>query len=132
MKVSINLFFILIFACISNSCSSLLDDGSNTLVKENANGKLSKKAVLFLREAGSTVADSYQVSIVDYKTKFDTSAVGNVFTVDSDHGKANLNPKAITFNWLSNDTLEIRYDKNLRTFIQKERIDGVTIVYKLN
>ena len=89
MKKIIGLFFIFIFVSIISSCFSLFGDGS-------------------------TVANSYQVSITDYKTEFDTLAVGNVFTVDDDHGKANLNPKAINFNWLSDDTLEISYDKNLR------------------
>lgn len=73
---------------------------------------------MFLREAGATVANSYEVSITDYKTEFDTVAVGNVFTVDDDHGKARLYPKAINFNWVSDDTIEISYDKNLRTFIR--------------
>ena len=105
MKRSINLFFIFIFISAISSCFSLLGDGSNTLVKESVNHKHSKKAILFLREAGTTVADSYQVSITNYKTEFDTLVVGNVFTVDDNHGKANLNPKAINFNWLSDDTL---------------------------
>jgi hypothetical protein len=102
----------------------------NTLIKESANNSHSKKAVLFLREAGAKVGDSYQVSITDYKTEFDTTAVGNTFTVDDDHGKARLNSKAINFNWISADTLEISYDKNLRTFIQEKAIDGVIVVYK--
>ena len=131
MKRSINLFFIFIFISAISSCFSLLGDGSNTLVKESVNHKHSKKAILFLREAGTTVADSYQVSITNYKTEFDTLVVGNVFTVDDNHGKANLNPKAINFNWLSDDTLEISYDKNLRTFIQEKSIDAITIVYKV-
>jgi hypothetical protein len=131
MKKSINLFLIFIFVTIISSCFSLLGDGSNKLVKESVNNKHSKKAVLFLREAGATVANSYQVSITDYKTEFDAVAVGNVFTVDDDHGKANLDAKAINFNWISDDTVEISYDKNLRTFIQQKNIGGVTVVYKI-
>jgi hypothetical protein len=122
---------ILILASGISSCFSLLGDGSNTFVKESANTKHSKKVVLFLRQAGATVGDSYQVSVTDFKKQFDTLAVGNAFTVDDDHGKANLNPKAINFNWISDDTIEISYDKKLRTFIQEKNIDGVTIVYKL-
>src|ERR1700743_860649 len=131
MKRAINPFFIFIVVPIMSSCFSLLGDGSNILVKESANNKHSKKAVLFLREAGATVANSYQVSITNYKTEFDTVTIGNVFTVDDDHGKANLDPKAINFNWVSDDTIEISYDKDLRTFIQEKNIDGVTIIYKL-
>ena len=76
------------------------------------------------------MGDSYQVSIADYKTEFDTVAVGNTFTVDNNHGKANLNPKAINFNWISDDTVEVSYDKNLRTFIQGPATNGIIVVYK--
>ena len=130
MKKIIVLPFIFIIILVTSSCFSLLGDGSNTLVKESANSKHSKKSILFLREAGATVANSYQVSVIDYKNEFDTVQVGNVFTVDDDHGKAYLNAKAINFNWISDDTLEISYDKGLRTFIQKKNLDGVTIIYK--
>ena len=130
MKKIIGLLSIFTLITVISSCFSILGDGSNALIKESANNKHSKKAVLFLREAGATVANSYQVSITDYKTEFDTVAVGNVFTVDDDHGKVNLDPKAINFSWISDDTIEINYNKNLRTFIQEKNIDGVTIVYK--
>ena len=129
IKGILNLLLIFILTSALNSCL-YLGDGSNTIVKESANNGHNKKAVLFLREAGTTVANSYQISITDYKTEFDTLAVGNTFTVDDDHGKANLNQKAINFNWLADDTLEISYDKNLRTFIQLKAVDGVVVIYK--
>jgi hypothetical protein len=124
-------FGLFILALAVSSCYSLSDGGSNTLVKESTNNVHSKKAILFLREAGATVANSYQVSIIDYKTKFDTVAIGNTFTADDNHGKANLNPGAVNFKWLSDDTVEISYNKNLRTYIQKRTMDGVAIIYKL-
>lgn len=122
------LIFIILFTLIS--CRPLLGDGSDTVVKQSSNNKHTKKAILFLREANATVANSYQVSIIDYKTNFDTLMVGNVFTVDDNHGKARLNLKAVDFNWIADDTLEINYDKNLRTFIQEKVVDGITVVYK--
>lgn len=128
-KEILNLILIFILASVLNSCH-LLGDGSNTLVKESANNRHIKKAVLFLREGGPPVGDSYQVSITDYKTEFDISSVGNTFTVDNNHSKTNLNPKDVNFNWITDDTLEISYDKNLRTFIQEKTVDGVVVVYK--
>jgi len=129
MKKFLVFFAVLTPILVLNSCL-FLGDGSDEFIKESANNKHSKKAVLFLREAGATVANSYQVSITDYKTEFDSTAVGNTFTVDGDHGKANLYPGAIDFKWLSEDTVEISYDKNLRTFIQENHIDGTAIIYK--
>lgn len=119
--------FILIFTL--TSCLSL-GDGSDTIVKESANNKQDKKAILFLREAGATVSDSYQVTVMEYSAKFDTTSVGNTFTVDRDHNKTFLDSNSINFNWQSNDTLQIDYDKKLRTFIQKMKVAGVTIIYK--
>lgn len=77
------------------SCSSLSDDGSTTLIKEIANKKQDKKAILFLRESGATVSDSYQVIITGNKHKLTKSEVGNTFTVDTDHGKTWLEPTSI-------------------------------------
>ena len=110
------------------SCS-LLGDGENTLIKESPNKRQDKKAVLFLREAGPTVGDSYQVTIADNSDKFDKNDPGNTFTVDTDHGNTWLNSKSINLTWIANDSLQIDYDKNLRTFIQQKNVSGVTIIY---
>jgi hypothetical protein len=129
MKVLLSLLIVFTLILVFSGCL-FLGDGSDTFIKESSNNNHSKKAVLFLREAGATVADSYQVSITDYTGEFDSTAVGNAFIVDGAHGKANLTQKAINFNWLSKDTIEIGYDKNLRTFLQEKNINGVTIIYK--
>lgn len=129
MRASRFLILVLIAFSMLTSCLNM-GDGTDRIIKEIPNNKHNKKAVLFLREAGATVGDSYQLSIVDYKETFDTTAVGNTFTFDDDHGKARLDPKCIDIKWPSNDTVELRYDKMLRTFIQEKAVDGVTIVYK--
>ena len=123
------LFTIFSLTFILTSCS-LLGDGSDTVIKQSINERRDKKAILFLREAGATVSDSYQVTVMDYGNKFDTTEVGNTFTVDTDHGKTWLDSASINFTWRSNDTLQIDYDKKLRTFIQEKKEDGVTIIYK--
>src|ERR1700741_3858407 len=107
MKRAVHCLSMSLFASLLSSCFSLSGDGSNTIIKESVNNGHSHKAVLFLRQAGATVGDSYQVSILDDKAPFDTLAIGNAFTVDSDHGKANLNSDAINFKWVSDNKLEI-------------------------
>ena len=129
MKKLALLITLLFVISIFNSCN-LPGDGSNTSVRENPNKNHTKKAVLFLRQAGATVGDSYQVTITNYKTQFDTVAIGNTFTVDDNHGAAHLNPKCIDLNWMSDNTLEIIYDKSLRTFLQEKFVDGSTVIYK--
>ena len=112
-------------------CSCLsLGDGSDTVIKETPNSRHTKKAILFLRQAGATVGDSYQVSVTDYDKKFDTTQVGNTFTVDSNYGDTGLDTASMGFAWLGDDSLQIDYDKKLRTFIQQTNVDGVRISYR--
>ncbi len=119
-----------LFISILNLTSCLpIGKGSDIVIKESSNKPLNKKAILFLHEEGATVGDSYQVTVMDYNEKFDTTEVGNTFTVDTDHGQTRLDSTSINFVWLANDTLQIDFDKKLRTFIQEKKVQGVTIVY---
>ncbi|GAB2842453.1 hypothetical protein [Ferruginibacter profundus] len=120
---------IFILIATLTSCLSLSDGDSDIFVKESSNKKQDKKAVLFSKSP-SLSSDSYQVSIVGYDNKFNNTQVGNTFTVDNDHGKTRLDSASINFNWLSDDTLQIDYDKKIRTFIQQKIVKEVTIIYK--
>ena len=122
--------FILTLTFSLTSCFSLGDDtGLNTFVKEISNGRHDKKVILFLKEP-SLSSDSYQVTVCDNNHKLDKGEVGNTFTVDTNHGETFLDTASINFTWFGNDTLQIEYDKKLRTFIQERKVDNVVIVYK--
>jgi hypothetical protein len=119
-------FLILTFA----SCSLLSDDtGINTIIKESSNTIHSKKAFLFLKEAGATVSDSYQVTITDNSPILSNSEVGNAFTVGTNHSDSRLDKTSINFTWLGDSILQIDYDKRLRVFIQEKKVNGVAIIY---
>jgi hypothetical protein len=105
-------------------------DGTTTLLREAINAQGSKKAILFLRESGATVPNSYQVSVTDTAHSLEKSEVGNTFTVDGNHGLTSLDSASIHFRWLPNDTLCIDFDKKLRTFMKRTLVDGVTILYQ--
>ena len=109
--------------------SCLFDDPSTTLIKEIPNSVQTKKVVLLQNNGNATVDLSLHVSILDYNYKLSGKEIGNTFTVDGNHSTAKLDSTSIKFDWISNDTLQIDYDKNLRTFIQEKRVKGVTIVY---
>ena len=112
------------------SCFSLGDDtGLNTFVKESSSGRQDKKAILFLKES-SLSSDSYQVIVCDNNHKLDKGEVGNTFTVDTNYDSTFLDKESINFTWFGNDTLQIDYDKKLRTFIQEKKVDDVVIIYK--
>lgn len=115
---------ILVLTFIFISCS-LSDSGTNTFIKESSNYKRNKKAILFFKEAGATVPNSYQVTVTDYEHKLHEDEVGNTFTVD-----AGFDTTSVNFTWLSGDTLQIDYDRRLQIFIQEKNVDGVPIVYK--
>ena len=110
-------------------CSGFLDDQNTTLIKYSSNSDKTKKAVLLQNDGNATVDLSLQVSILDYDYKLSGKEIGNTFTVDRNHASAVLDSTSIKFNWVSNDTLQIDYDKNLRTFIQEKKVKGVTIIY---
>jgi len=112
-----------------SSCSSLLGDQNTILIKDSSNNNKSKKAVLLQNDGNASVDLSLQVSILDYNYKLSGKEIGNTFTVDRNHGKTKLDSSSIGFNWISNDTLQIDYDKNLRTFKKEKEINGVTISY---
>jgi len=69
------------------------------------------------------------MSVVDANYELKKTEVGNTFTTDSDHGTVMENAQSIYLRWISNDTLQIAYDKGLRTFEKKTAIDGINIVY---
>lgn len=119
-----------ILAITLASCFSLADDtGLNTFVKESSNGRHDKKAILFLKEA-SLSSDSYQVTVCDNNHQLEKGEVGNTFTVDTNYDSTFLDKSSINFTWIGNDTLQIDYDKKLRTFIQEKIVNDVTITYK--
>ncbi len=120
---------ILSFAFSFTACSLMFDEPTTTLLKATPNQARTKKVVLLENDGNATVDYSLQVSVLDNNYKLTGKELGNIFIADSNHGEKNLDSTSIKFNWISNDTLQIEYDKTLRTFIQLKKIDGVTIVY---
>jgi hypothetical protein len=112
------------------SCFQLFDVGENTFIRESYNPQQSRKAILFQKAGNATLDNSLQVTIAGYDHELDNKEVGNTFTVDSDHNRTRQDSGSISFTWLSNDTLQIDFDKHLRIFIQNKSVDGATIIYK--
>lgn len=130
MQRIIQKIWLLILAASLSSCFQLFDPGPATLIKTVLNRSKKKQAILFLKGGNATEDDSMQVSVMDANYKLSGTEVGNTFTTDSNHGLGRTDPNAIRLVWLDDDTLEIDYDKNLRTFIQLNKINHVTVVYK--
>ena len=113
-----------------SSCFELLPVGECTFLKEASNKKNSKKAILCLRDGNATADRSLHVTVMESEDEPEEREFGNTFTVDSDHNATRQDASSIGFTWLSEDTLQIDYDRKLRVFIQEKRVNDVTIVYK--
>ena len=119
-----------VISILSIASCNLSGDSVNTVIKEIPNPNHNKKAILFMKESGATVGDSYQLTISDFEYPLKKTEVGNTFTVDENHGSSRLDSSSVVILWLSNDSLKVSYDKNLRTFIQESNVNGVNIFYE--
>jgi hypothetical protein len=128
MPPMITLIRIIIFLSVAGC--NLAGDSVNTILKEVPNQNKSKNAILFFKESGATVADSYQLTIADIDYKLKKSESGNALAVDDDHGATILDSSSIFLSWVDNDTLKVSYDKKLRTFIRKSKVEGINILYE--
>ena len=124
-------FFLIIFTIIAAlaSCSNLLGDQKTTLIKDSPNNNQTKKAVLLQNDGNATTGLSLHVSILDYDHKLSGNEIGNTFTVDSNHNTTMLDSTSVKLSWISNDTLQINYDNDLRTFKQEKKVNNVTVIY---
>jgi hypothetical protein len=113
-----------------SGCFQIFGPGPAAFIKKSINPSKTTQAILFWKGGNATSGNSLQVSVKDAGDDLDKEEVGNIFTVDDDHGKAWLNPNAIRLIWISDRQLKIEYDINLRTFIQVKRFNNDTIIYR--
>jgi hypothetical protein len=119
--------YLIVLVLFLGSCIELSE---NVVLNEIYNLERNKKVVLFMKYAGATVDNSLQISIIDADDKIAGDDVGNVFTADSDHNSTSLNNNSISLLWISNDTIQVEYDRRLRTFIKNRNVSKVAIVYR--
>ena len=89
-----------------------------------------RHAVIFARDCGATTDFSTQVSILTAART--VTGGGNVFVVDSDHGRAIAGPgggPGVTVRWLDRRSVEVHYDAHARVFAQEKRHDDTDIRY---
>ncbi len=104
----------------------------NTIVETKISPNYSHKIILFERNCGTTTDFSTQISILKNEEDLEDES-GNIFSADSDNGKAILTKKGtinIKIEWLSDKKILIEYDKSARVFEIEKSIDGIEIEYK--
>lgn len=124
-------FRILVAILAATLLSGCWDDGcGNSIIQDLPSPDGHRHAVVFERDCGATTPFSTQVSIVP--SVRDARGSGNVFTADTDHGKAPSGPgggPAVGVRWIDRRTLEIRYHPAARTFGREVRHDDIDIRY---
>ena len=120
--------FSFFFLFILQSCIDITDN-KNEIIKERTDHEEIKKCILFIKSGGTTVGDSYQISILSYQDKLNNSDTGNIFIADDPDGGIRSDTSRINFEWISFDTLKISFDKNIRVFKMNSKANDVTIIY---
>jgi hypothetical protein len=119
--------FALILSMISfTGCLDWGETCKNELLQEILSPSHKKKAIVF-RRTGTLTDDSMQVSLVAAKDKLSNEG-GNLFVTDSKRG---IDASMMHLTWLHEDTLLIRYSKDLRTFAQETTFQKTTIQYEV-
>ncbi|MFC4687100.1 DUF5412 family protein [Epilithonimonas pallida] len=126
--IGIIIFFIVAFnSFASDMCGTKLVES-----KVSPNGKL--KILVFSVNCGAISDFSTQISIVDSDYILKNDDVGNIFSADSDHGKAKMNKDReiieLKTRWINNNSLEIEYTENARIFKNNDERNDVQIIYK--
>lgn len=130
MKYNLKCYvLLLVLVLMLTSCFQLFEPGTYTVLKISSSPSNQNRAILLMQGGNATLDNSLQVSIKKENDELAKFEIGNVFTVDSNHGKAILDSNAIDLNWVDNNNLQITYNKNLRTFAQVKKVENINIQY---
>jgi hypothetical protein len=89
------------------------------------------RVVVFERDCGATTDFSTQVVILRRGEELGDRS-GDVFVVDSDHGRAAAGPGGgpwVEATWTSPDSIVIRFDDQARIFHQSTIVGGIAVRY---
>ena len=112
------------------ACVPMLENGPSTLLNEVYNQEKTKKAMVCMNSGNATTDNSIHVFVENPDFALTDNTLGNVFIVDSDHNKAQLDSNSIKLKWLDQETIEILYNSKLRVFKRESKIDRVKVTYK--
>ncbi|MBK9705879.1 MAG: hypothetical protein IPO77_02385 [Acidobacteria bacterium] len=103
----------------------------NEIIKEIIAPDQKYKVIIFQRDCGATTGYSTQISFMPANEKLPNKE-GNIFSCDSDHGKAPAGPGGgppVEVKWKEGNILEIIHDTDARIFFAANERSGVKIEY---
>jgi hypothetical protein len=114
-----------------------VDPCGNEVISEVPSPDRRLKAIVFERDCGATTDFSTQVSVMPSGQQFLTRATwlrstasGNVFVADTNHGEAPPGPRGgpdVQVRWLGPTRLSISHDRRARVSLQLGSLNEVTI-----
>lgn len=111
---------------------SLADDCENEILKKLVSPDGKYVAVVFERNCGATTGFTTQVSILPIGKSLTNDESGNVFICDGDHGAAPSGPVGgpeVEIKWATHHQVKIAYHQRARVFLQKDAIEGISLLY---
>lgn len=116
----------LTLAILSTGCS---DECENTQVFSRQSPDGRHMAILFERSCGATSGFTTQISIVG-EGQHQAAGAGNIFSADTDHGRAASAPWGGPFasvRWVTGRHLIVTYDAAARILTSRTRLGEITI-----
>ncbi|TAK91718.1 MAG: hypothetical protein EPO06_03170 [Burkholderiaceae bacterium] len=111
--------------------SAFPDMCGNELLAEYPSPDNKYRAVVFERDCGATTGFSTQVSILKAGFPLRNEA-GNLFSADTDHGKAPDGPgggPAVHVSWVDVRTIKLTHHARARIFFSRPQVAEITVSY---
>ena len=118
-----------LFILLLESCIDLSSNNTNEKIIEVSDRTHVRKAILFIKNGGATVGDSYHISIFPYQEMLKDSDIGNAFIADNQDGAIPSDTSEIRLNWIGSDTLKVSFSKTLRIFKFNKNVDKTVVLY---
>jgi len=123
--IFLTVFAVIVFSSFPDMCGNRIIKKINSPNKRNT-------IVIFERDCGATTNFSTQISIIRKGKKLENEK-GNLFSADSDNGKAEVNKYGIIkvqANWIDEKHILIKFDKNAQIYERKNSLNGISVTYE--
>lgn len=130
---SIGIVCLLIFITTIYSAFNYDNMCGTKLIKSELSPDKKNKIIVFSQNCGAISDFSTQISIADSKYVLKNDDIGNIFSADSDHNKAEMHGEIIQINakWLNDETISIDYAEKSRVFKNDKKLDNIVINYEI-
>ena len=121
---------IIYFSFMGNfRCTNLTGDGENEIYQRILNIDKTQTIIKFDRDCGATVGNSVHVSVM-YASDSVNNESGNIFIAGM-KGSWDESDTTVVISWIDNNSILIKYDKNLTVFKKDSMINDTNVIYQV-